>query len=117
MGRSKPVELATRTFEKQGDATIFFKLMLNRYRPKERVSNEDSLDLAALLERHSEYAAKVGCGVSHFEVMLTEHGTQCFRIVRIDGSGTDFSYPHSKQKTGGEPGISARREIRPLSSA
>lgn len=26
--------------------------------------------------------------------MLTEHGTQCFRIVRIDGTGTDFSYPH-----------------------
>lgn len=26
--------------------------------------------------------------------MMTEHGTQCFRIIRTDGSGTDFSYPH-----------------------
>lgn len=94
MGRAKPVELATRSFEKQGDATSFFKAMLNRYRPGERVNDEDGLDLAALLERHTEYAAKVGCGVSHFEVMLTEHGTQCFRIARTDGSGTDFSYPH-----------------------
>lgn len=32
-GRSKPVELAMRSFEKQGDATKFFKAMLNRYRP------------------------------------------------------------------------------------
>lgn len=93
-GRSKPVELATRSFEKQGDATAFFKAMLNSYRPGERVSDEHALDLAALLERHTEYVAKVGCGVSHYEVMMTEHGTQCFRIIRTDSSGTDFSYLH-----------------------
>jgi hypothetical protein len=91
-GRSKPVELATRSFEKQGDAAAFFKAMLNRYRPGERVNVDDALDVAALLERHTEYAAKVGCGVSHFQVMMTEHGTQCFRIIRTDCSGTDFSY-------------------------
>ena len=51
-------------------------------------------DVAALLERRTEYVDKVGCGVSHFEFMMTERGTQCFRIVRTDGSGTDFSYPH-----------------------
>ena len=89
-GRSKPVELATRSFGKQGDATAFFKAILNRYRPGERVSDEDSLDVAALLERHTEYVAKVGCGVSHFQVMMTEHGTQCFRIIRTDGSGGVF---------------------------
>jgi Protein of unknown function (DUF3223) len=94
MGRSKPFELATRTFEKQGDARAFFKELLGRYRPGDRVSDEDGLDVASLIERHSEYRAKVGCGVSHFEVMLTEHGTQCFRIIRTDGSGTDFSYLH-----------------------
>lgn len=48
-GRSKPVELATRSFEKQGDATAFFKAMLNRYRPGERVSDEDGLDVGAFL--------------------------------------------------------------------
>jgi hypothetical protein len=94
MGRAKPIELATRSFESQGDATAFFKAMLNRYEPGERVSNEDALDVAALLERHTEYRAKIGCGVSHFQVFMTEHGTQCFRIVRLDGSGTEFSYPH-----------------------
>jgi hypothetical protein len=93
MSRGKQVELATRTFSTQGEALSFFSEMLNRYQPGERVLEEDCLDLAALLERHTEYRAKVGCGVSHFEVFMTEHGTQCFRIVRVDGSGTDFSYP------------------------
>jgi len=93
-GRSKPVELAIRSFEKQGDATAFFKAMLNRYRPGERVNDDDALDVAALLERHTGYVTKVGSGVSHFQVVMTEHGTQCFRIIRTDGSGTDFSYPH-----------------------
>ncbi|MFB6418622.1 DUF3223 domain-containing protein [Bradyrhizobium tunisiense] len=49
--------------------------MLNRYRRGERVSDADGLDVAALLERDTEYVAKVGCGVSHFQVMMTEHGT------------------------------------------
>lgn len=93
-GRSKPVELATRSFEKPGEATAFFKALSNRYRPGERVNDNDALDVAALLERHTEYVAKVGCGVSHFEVMMTEHGTQCFRVIRTDDSGTDFSYLH-----------------------
>jgi hypothetical protein len=92
MGRGNPVILATRSFATQLLATSHFKDMLGRYRPGDRVSDLDALDLAALLERHDEYAAKVGCGVLHFEVMLTEHRTPCFQIVRADGTGTDFSY-------------------------
>jgi hypothetical protein len=89
---SKPVVIATREFGSQGEATGFFKEMLNRYQPGQRISDEDFFDLSALLERHPEYAAKVGSGVDHFEVIMTEHGTQCFRVVRNDGTGTDFSY-------------------------
>jgi hypothetical protein len=91
MSRRKPVELATRNFNTQDEATVFFSAMLNRYKPRERVSEEDHLDLVALLERHPEFHAKVGCGVDHFQIMMTDQGTQCFRIVRIDGTGTDFS--------------------------
>jgi hypothetical protein len=94
MAIGKPVELATRSFANQAEATEFFRTMLNKYKPKERVSDNDALHLAALLERHTEYDQKVGCGVDHFTVMLTEHGTQCFRVIRTDGTGTDFSYPH-----------------------
>jgi hypothetical protein len=94
MSRSLPVEIATRAFPTKTAATEFFKSMLNRYTPGQKVSADDGLELAAILERHTEYASKIGCGVSHFEVMMTEHGTQCFRIVRIDDSSTDFSYLH-----------------------
>lgn len=93
MARGKPVELATRKFDNQTLATSFFREMLGRYKVGERVNEINSLDLASLLERHPEYSQKVGCGVDHFEVMLDkEHGSKCFRIVRTDGSGTDFSY-------------------------
>lgn len=94
MARGNPVELSTRRFSNQGLAKEFFKTMLNRYKPGDRVSDEDALDLAALLERHDEFHQKVGIGLDHFEVMMTDYGSQCFRIVRADGTGTDFSYGH-----------------------
>jgi hypothetical protein len=94
MARGKSVDLATRSFATQTLAMGYFRAMLGRYRPGDRVNDADALDLAALLERHDEYTIKVGCGVDHFEVMMTEHGTPCFRVVRPDGTGTDFSYPH-----------------------
>jgi Protein of unknown function (DUF3223) len=94
MRAGKSVDLATVSFPTQGGATDFFKEMLNRYQPGAWVNDTDSLHLAALLERHTEYQDKVGVGVDHFEVMATQHGTQCFRVIRTDGSGTDFSYLH-----------------------
>ena len=93
-GRSEPVNLSTRNFPSKLAATDYFKDMLGRYKPGDRVNNSDALDLASLLERHDEYTTKVGSGVQHFEVIMTEHGTPCFRIVRPDKSGTDFSYRH-----------------------
>jgi long-subunit fatty acid transport protein len=62
------------------------------FHPGDRVNDEDALHLAALLERHDEYKEKVGCDVAYFSIMMTEHGTPCFRINRTDGTGTDFSY-------------------------
>lgn len=94
MARGKPVEIATRSFDNQSKATEFFREMLGRYKAGDRVSDDDALDLSALLERHDEYPQKVGAGVDHFELMATDHGTNCFRIVRVDGTGTDFSYRH-----------------------
>jgi hypothetical protein len=95
MARGHVIELSTQIFNTKGEATAFFKAMLNRYKPKDRVTDADALHLSALLERHPEYMDKVGCGIDHFEVMMSEWGTQCFRIVRTDGTGTDFSYTQS----------------------
>lgn len=94
MPRGKPVVLGRRAFENQKEAMAFFREMLRRYRPKQRASDADATDLAELLKRHSEYGEKAGVGIDHFEVMSAEFGTQCFRLVRTDGTGEDFSYKH-----------------------
>jgi hypothetical protein len=91
---SKPVMIASRSFASQKEATEFFRAMLRSYTPGSRVNDVDALHLAALLERHSEYVQKVGCGLDHFSVVMTEHGTPCFNLIRRDGTGTEFSYLH-----------------------
>ena len=91
---AKPFIIDTRNFSSKGDAHEFFKAMLNRYRPGDRVNSTDSADLAALLKHHTEHAAKVGTGIDHFEVMSNLFGTQSFEVVRTDGTRDDFSYKH-----------------------
>lgn len=92
MGRAKPVVLATRTFAKQGDAWAFFGEMLKRYSPGDRVSPADEADLVELLKRHPDAASKIGSGIHHFEVQEADYDTQCFRVVRTDGTWERFSY-------------------------
>jgi hypothetical protein len=91
---SKPLTIASRSFASQKEATEFFRAMLRSYTPGNCVNDMDALHLAALLERHSEYVQKVGCGLDHFSVVMTEHGTPCFNLMRRDGTGTEFSYLH-----------------------
>lgn len=91
-GRAKEVDLGTRKFLSQKDARAFFAAMLKRYDPGERVTAEDQVDLAALLQRHPDAAEKIGVGISHFEVQEADYDSQCFRAVRIDGTWERFSY-------------------------
>ena len=91
---AKPFIIETRSFSKKGDATLFFRAILNRYKPGDRVSDADALDLRALLKCHTEYATKIGVGIDHFCVMANLHNTQSFEIVRFDGTRDDFSYVH-----------------------
>ncbi len=103
MGRAREIQIETRTFKKAGDGTAFFREMLNRYSPGDRVDASDSVDLAALLKRHDEYADKVGEGVDHYKVdNAPDHNTKCFWIVRADGSEVDFSYGHCLEKKDGD---------------
>jgi hypothetical protein len=91
---AKGVDLATLSFPTQRAATQFFGEMLSRYRPGDWVNETDARHLAALLERHTERDEKIGCGVDHFEVVWADYGTQCFHVVRSDGTGRNFSYHH-----------------------
>ncbi len=91
MGRKREIILETRKFEKVGDATNFFRLMLHRYKLGQRVSDEDALDLMAILDLHSEKTEKVGCGISHFFVDVPpEFSGRCFWIFMTDGTTVDF---------------------------
>jgi hypothetical protein len=90
----KPFATDTRHFPKKGDAMSFFREMLNRYKPGDRVNDADAADLAALLKHHTDYRAKVGAGIAHFGVMANLYNTQSFAIVRVDGTRDDFSYKH-----------------------
>ena len=92
VGRGKKVMLGSMSFDNQSQAKDFFKAMLNRYIPGERISAEDSLHLGSLFERHPEYATKIGPGIRHFEVMPADYGTKCFCAIRTDGSKEGFSY-------------------------
>jgi len=92
MSRAKPVELPSRTFAKQSDATDFFKKMLNRYVDGQRIGPEDSRLLFELLQRHPD--EKIGPGIDYFyRDRNPDQPTSCFHILRIDGQRTDFSYP------------------------
>jgi hypothetical protein len=92
MGKARSITIATRTFAKAGDATLFFREMLNRYKVGDRVSDADGLDLAALVERHDEKAEKIGGGIAYFSVEAAPepYSGQCFWIVRVDGSRIDI---------------------------
>lgn len=99
MGRTRRISLSTRVFDKAGDATDFFKRMLNRYKIGDRVSSADAADLSALLERHDERVEKIGEGVAGFEVNVPpddvpQFSKRCFWVVRSDGSKIDFSIGH-----------------------
>lgn len=92
MGIAKPLTIGQRFFARQKDALDFFKSMLGRYSPGQRVSSEDAIDLSSLLRRHRDYEDKVGAGIDYFVVMDDGHGWKCFGVVRIDGSIIDFTY-------------------------
>jgi len=94
MARGIPVDIGTQIFAKKGDASGFFKSMLAKYQPGDRVNDQDAAHLQGLLAHHEDGKEKIGSGVDHFEVMAAEFGSQCFCVVRTDGSRDDFSYHH-----------------------
>jgi hypothetical protein len=89
---AKPIILASIHFAKRGDAVAYLKDMLHRYDVGDRVNARDSVILRAALERHPNFKAKNGAGVTHFSVRTADFGTKCFWVNRLDGSTDKFSY-------------------------
>jgi tRNA G26 N,N-dimethylase Trm1 len=91
MGRAVPLQIGSRHFKTRGEAEKFFSDILNRYKPKDRVSEADESDLRALLGFHPNSAEKIGNGVDHFLVLNADHGTQCFYVVQKGDHQIKFS--------------------------
>lgn len=92
LGKAIPIRLGNLTFEKKGDALVLVRQTLNRYSPGDRVAPNDEELLRALIERHPDAQLKIGNGIDHFMVRSADYGTQCFWVVRMDGSTERFSY-------------------------
>ena len=92
MGVAKPIMIGDLEFAKKGDAVEYFKVMLNKYSPGDKVSEADGRLLAFLLGRHPETKAKIGSGIRHFNVRSADLGTQCFWVTRSDGSTERFAF-------------------------
>lgn len=93
MPRGHAIKLSTRAFATKREAKAYFSAMLKRYKPGDRVSDEDAKDLASLLKRHPRAAEKIGPGIDHFEVMSADYNSQCFWVMRTDETLERFSYP------------------------
>lgn len=102
MGRPIPVVLNNnRRWSKKGDAIRHFKGILAKYLVGSRIEDkEDHNDLVALLTVYDDWVqksgnGKIGSGIAYFEKRVDfDHPgrTNCFFVVRLDGSSEDFSY-------------------------
>jgi hypothetical protein len=88
----KPVSIGSLNFTSKGEAHEFLKTILNRYNPGEDVLPEDANVLRDALNNHPNAQAKIGCGIAGFRVRSAEYRTQCFWVMRTDGSSEKFSY-------------------------
>ena len=87
----KPQTIGSHTFATKGAAKEFIKAILHRHPLKAPITGEDHEFLIDLLKKHERAAEKIGAGVKHFTVENAKGGTQCFYIMRVDGSREDFS--------------------------
>ena len=58
----------------------------------QRIEGHDALLLVAATHLHFDAEQKRGCGISHFTIGYSRHGTRCFMLHRLDGTSTDISF-------------------------
>ncbi|MBS7778511.1 DCL family protein [Acidovorax sp. CCYZU-2555] len=95
MAKSVTLEKCERHWNTQSLARDHFVQMLHRYARGQTVAHgSDHNELLALLEIYDTDRTKRGCGVASFFLDADrDHpgNTNCFYILRTDGSSEDFS--------------------------
>ena len=92
MGKKKPVSIGKHNFDKQGDAEAYYKAILWKYKIGDEVVGDDAEDVTALFSRHRDFDKKIGPGLRRIVVMLSEEGSRCLGVERLDGAQVGFSY-------------------------
>jgi hypothetical protein len=100
------------TFNTQKAATEHFKEILRTHDDGQRIPEPHHTQLRALLDRHTEAAKKIGCGVDYFIIRRNPAGTRGFWVVRTDGTMIDFSYPHCIRGRDGSHREEVRKALR-----
>lgn len=89
----KAIEVGPLTFPSKKAALDHYRAILNDHRHGGMIAEPHAAQLHWLLDRHPEAAEKRGAGVAGFRVGKAMGGTDCFWVIRVDGTTTDFSFP------------------------
>lgn len=100
MGRKKTVSIGHLEFSTQKDALAYFKEILNRHIPGQRLAGADLNDITALLFNHPRAVDKVSSGIKAIVVDNAKHDEKCFHVIRKDDTRDNFSY---KKCISGDP--------------
>jgi len=86
------ITVGIKEFKTKKALTEYVRAVRDKYKIGEKIKGEDRLFLISLLERHKWAGQKIGCGIDYFYTEYTEWRTKGFRLVRTDGTDTDFSF-------------------------
>jgi len=79
-------------FKHKKDALVYFKNIVNSYKPIQTINENDFKDLVELIENHPDKEEKIVCGIKKNQVIEVRYKTKYFELIRKDGSTEVFSY-------------------------
>ncbi len=87
-----PIKIGNKEFKYKKDALLYFKTILNSYDFDEKLNDDDTADVTALLLENEKRKDKVGSGIKEIKIGKVQFGTKCFQIIRNDLTSENFSY-------------------------
>jgi len=85
-------QIGALNFKYKKDTIVYFKKILNSYKRKEALNEEDFQDVMNLLAIHPNAEEKIGAGIKEIIVDEIRYKTKCFNAIRTDSSCVVFSY-------------------------
>ena len=79
-------------FKSQIEIIEFVREILYKYNIGDIIDLEDFDFIYSLIQNHRWKEDKIGCGIEKFRVILTEYKNRAFKIIRMNGTETDFSF-------------------------